>query len=364
MFWAIGITESYINSLILEDITSSRNFYDLLDTLKNNQNIAIADDINFKNIKILNEKIKNEKLSPSYQTEITNLFTELMKQSLIEKNEESKKKFIRLELENNDDLEFCEDISNKNLLDAILVDKKDIYFQDYKNKYFEIIENDPETGILLSNLFKDIKNYSSKGIPKRDKSNIQELGKIILTSKQLNFIAYNFLDKIIDFYQRFEEGQLNRSNSPMIGTVYLLLNLISESKKRYNNSDLNIYTPMTKNRDYRDLSMIKDILQKIFDTENSDNNNAMKGLIDAGCSFNIYIFSRVNMREASSLHTRGLFTEFCNIGTEWDELCWHTGSKVTKVNADLNLTYNPNMRVNDILEMKNNPDISTKIKIF
>ena len=55
-----------------------------------------------------------------------------------------------------------EDISNKNLTDAILVDKKDIYFQDYKNKYFEIIENDPETGVSFSNLFKDIKNYPPK----------------------------------------------------------------------------------------------------------------------------------------------------------------------------------------------------------
>ena len=46
-----------------------------------------------------------------------------------------------------------------------------------------------------------------------------------------------------------------------------------------------------------------------------------------------------------------------------DELCWHTGIKL-KVNADLKLTYNPSMEVKDILEMKNNPEISTKIKIF
>ena len=136
-----------------------------------------------------------------------------MKQTFVEKNEDSKNKFIKLELENNDDLEFAEDISNKNLTDAILVDKKDIYFQDYKNKYFEIIENDPETGVSFSNLFKDIKNYSSQGIPKRDKNNIQELGKIILTSQQVNFIAYNFLDKIIEFYQRFKEQQSERNKS-------------------------------------------------------------------------------------------------------------------------------------------------------
>ena len=35
----------------------------------------------------------------------------------------------------------------------------------------------------------------------------------------------------------------------MIGTVYFLLNLISENSKKYNNSDLNILTPMTKNRE-------------------------------------------------------------------------------------------------------------------
>lgn len=358
MFWTIGITQSYINSLNLEDNISSRNFYDLLDTLKNNQNVAIADNLNFKNIQKLKEKISNGKLSPSYQTEIINLFTELMKQSFIEKNEYSKNKFLGLKIENDDDLEFAEDMSNKNLIDAILVDKKDIYFQDYKNKYFEIIENDPDTGISLSNLFKNIKNFSSQGIPKRDKKNIQELGKIILTSKQVNFIAYNFLDKII------QQEQLDRNNSFMIGTVYFLLNLISENSKKYNSSDLNILTPMTKNRDYNDLSKIKDLLLKIFDKENSDNCSAIKELINSGCSFNIYIFSRNNMREVASLHTRGLFTEFCNIGTEWDELCYHTGSRVTKVNADLKLTYNPSMEVKDILEMKNNPEISTKIKIF
>ncbi|MDB2636800.1 hypothetical protein N9Y54_06345, partial [Alphaproteobacteria bacterium] len=121
---------------------------------------------------------------------------------------------------------------------------------------------------------------------------------------------------------------------------------------------------MTKNRDYRDISKIKDILQKIFDKENSDNCSAIKELINSGCSFNIYIIARGNRKDVSNLHTRGLFTEFCNISTEWDEICWHTGDKVTKVNDDLNLSYNPNMRVKDIIEMRNNPDISTKIKIF
>ena len=57
MFWTIGITDSYINSLNLEDNTSSRNFYDLLDVLRNNQNIAIADNLNFKNIQILRERL-------------------------------------------------------------------------------------------------------------------------------------------------------------------------------------------------------------------------------------------------------------------------------------------------------------------
>ena len=57
MFWTIGITDSYINSLNLEDNTSSRNFYDLLDVLRNNHNIALADDVTFKNIQILREKL-------------------------------------------------------------------------------------------------------------------------------------------------------------------------------------------------------------------------------------------------------------------------------------------------------------------
>ena len=358
MFWTIGITESYINSLDLKDNTSSRNFYDLLDTLKNNQNIAIADNLDFKNIKKLNEKINNGKLCPSYQTEIVNLFTELMKQSFIEKNEESKNKFLGLKLENNDDLGFAEDMSYKKLIDAILVDKKDIYFKDYRNKYFEIIENDPETGVSFSSLLKDIKKYSSQGIPKRDKKNIQELGKIILNSKQVNFIAYNFLDKII------EQENFDRNRSLMIGTVYFLLNLIYENSKKFNNSDLNILTPMTKKREYMDLSKVEDVLLKIFDKENSSNCRAIKELINKGCSFNIYIIARENRKDVSNLHTRGLFTEFCNIGTEWDELCWHTGDRVTKVNEDLKLTYNPSMGVRDILELKNNPEISTKIKIF
>ena len=132
MFWTIGITDSYINSLNLEDNTSSRNFYDLLDVLRNNHNIALADDVTFKNIQILREKIIKDKLSPSYQAGIYNLFTELMKQTFVEKNEDSKNKFIKLELENNDDLEFAEDISNKNLTDAILVDKKIFIFKIIK----------------------------------------------------------------------------------------------------------------------------------------------------------------------------------------------------------------------------------------
>ena len=121
---------------------------------------------------------------------------------------------------------------------------------------------------------------------------------------------------------------------------------------------------MTKNREYKEYSKIKDMLHKIFDINDSINSSAMRELVEAGCSFNIYIIARKNMRDVSALHTRGLFTEFCNIGTEWDELCWHTGNKVMKVNEDLNLTYNPNMRVKDIMELKNNPEISTKIKIF
>ena len=35
-----------------------------------------------------------------------------------------------------------------------------------------------------------------------------------------------------------------------------------------------------------------------------------------------------------------------------------------KVNEDLNLTYNPNMRVKDIMEMKNNPIFQQKLKFF
>lgn len=139
MFWTIGITESYINSLNLEDNTSSRNFYDLLDTLKNNQNLAIADNLDFRKIQKLNQKISNCKLSPSYQSEIINLFTELMKQSFIEKNEYSKNKFLGLKLESDDDLEFAENMSNKNLIDAILVDKKIFIFKIIKINILKLL---------------------------------------------------------------------------------------------------------------------------------------------------------------------------------------------------------------------------------
>ena len=81
----------------------------------------------------------------------------------------------------------------------------------------------------------------------------------------------------------------------MIGTVYFLLNLISENKKKYNNSNLNIFTPMTKNREYKEYSKIKDMLHKIFDINDSINSSAMRELVEAGCSFNIYIIARKNV---------------------------------------------------------------------
>ena len=103
---------------------------------------------------------------------------------------------------------------------------------------------------------------------------------------------------------------------------------------------------------------------EIFTPEKSLECSALKKLRDNGNQFFINVISRKDRRDISTMHTRGIFTDFCNVSTEWDELCWHSGRQITKVNEDLILDYSPNMRVNEIIALKNNEEICTKIKIF
>ena len=60
---------------------------------------------------------------------------------------------------------------------------------------------------------------------------------------------------IIEFYQRFKEQQ-SEQQIPYDWYCFFLLNLISENKKQVY-SNLNIFTPMTKNREYKEYSKNK-----------------------------------------------------------------------------------------------------------
>ncbi len=372
MFWSICLTDSYIDSINLHEIDKTRNLFELLDNVKNNQNLIIGDDTNFKNLYKLKDKIYKEKISPAYQAELVSIFAELWKQTFIENNSGSKSKFLNYDISNTDDYEFVENLSFKKITDGVIVSAEDTYFRDLSKENFEIIEDKKDTGIKFSELVKKSKEYFSSGIPKRQKNNLSEIGKIINNCKEVNFIAYNFIDKIYEFYEKelnhnIEFKEINKSKSMMIGTIYFLVNLIYENEIKHdkkNKTCLNIITPMTSNRKISNIDEIKKKLLEIFTPEKSLECSALKKLRDNGNQFFINVISRKDRRDISTMHTRGIFTDFCNVSTEWDELCWHSGRQITKVNEDLILDYSPNMRVNEIIALKNNEEICTKIKIF
>lgn len=365
MFWTIGLTDSFVDSTKLDDENSIRNLTDILNDVIYSPNLVFVDDKNFKGIMKLKKKFIEDKICPEYIKTVM-LFEELQKSIQIEKNQNSKKKCLSINFENEDDYEFIERLSEIEFIDSVIVNEQHNHFMDLKNNKFEVIKNKNSSGIKFSDLKQEL-NEHIRGIPKRDKHNINELNKIILDSFELNLVLFNFLDKVITKHQNIDD--LNFKNDFLLGTILYLANIISDNEKKYekqHKTEFNIITPMPDNRRYSDISVdeFKNIILKIFSKDDSALNDVKSKFNNNGNIFNIYIVKRVVKKPHKILHTRGLFSDYFNLSSELDEFVYFNGRKVTGVNDNLVFQYLPGWRLSEIMDVRNNSEISIKIKVF
>lgn len=366
MFWTLGLTDSYLQSINLAEVNSVRNLHDILENVLSSPNLILADDKNLKCIEKLRNIFKNQSLLPEYEIETSILFQELLSKIKIEKNFESKKKCIQLKIENNDDYDFIDKLNEKNLVDAVIVNEEDDYFMDLDHKNFEVIKNKKSSGIKFSKLLKNY-NLHRYQIPKRNKNNISEIKKIFLDSSEVNLVLFNFLNEIHKIHNNHED-EFSAGNQ-MISTITFLGNLISQNEMTYEKEKktvFNILTPMPDDHRFRQLNMddFIEYVEGIFKSNDSILQKLRAKFEETGNILNLFIVERSHKSKLhKTLHSRGIFTEYCNISTEQDAFCYFNG-QVTGVNKNLVLQYSPNWRVQEINSVVENTDISKKIKIF
>lgn len=367
MFWTIGLTESFINSLKLDDHDSIRNLHEILQKVVKSPNLIFADDNELKCLEKLRSLFLKSKIVPEYQIDANSLLTEIFSSIKIEKGSYKKKKCVLVDKENNDDFEFVEFLCNNNITDGVIIDENDDYFLDLQKKNFEIIKNKKLTGINFSELIKNFNNHSS-GIPKRDLNNISEIKKIILDTSEFNLVLFNFLNVVHNLHNNTKEN-FSITNQ-LFGSIMFLANLIADNEICFNKKDktqFNIITPMPDDSRLKGLTVddFKKQVLDIFGYEDSVVLNTRNKFIKTGNSLNIYIVNRSQKsKDYKRLHSRGINTDYCSISTETDALCYFNGRKVTSLNKDMVFHYKPDWRMSEIKNVIQNQEISTKIKVF
>ncbi len=353
MLFNIFITNSYSSSVQVSELKSAKFLFELLRYSIDGNNIIICDDKKNTSIQTLAKKIEDEEIYPEYQIDITEYITELIKWENIESDPMSQKKIFSIPLENNEEDEFLEKSRNADIIDAAIINQKDKYLKELITNSFELIE-DTEVGLDLSSTIKQALKYSSKSIPKRNKENLEELKKIILDSSDLNFVGYSFLKDLV-------EG----NNFEVKDTIIYLADLFISNYFQKNQEKIgsfNIITPMTPGG--INLQTVEIGLRDVFDKSDSFIKSLKKRFEEKKAEVNLYIVERDKDRGHAALHTRGIFTDYCKIGTEWEFICYYKNGNVRKINDQLRLRYANDMDTQKIINLRDNPKITKKIKIL
>lgn len=353
MLFNICLTNSYSNSVNVSELKSAKFLFELLRYSIDGNNIIICDDIGNASIQTLAKKINDEDICPEYQIDITEYVTELVKWKNIESDPLSQKKTFSIPMENNEDDEFLEKSRNANIIDAAIIDQKDEYLKELITNTFELIEN-TEVGLDLSSTIKQALKYSSKSIPKRNTENLEELKKIILDSSELNFVGYSFLKDLV------EGNNFEVKDSILYLADLFISNYFQKNQEKI--GSFNIITPMTPGG--INLETIERGMKDVFDKSDSFIKSLKKRFEEKGAEVNLYVVERDRDRGHAALHTRGIFTNYCKIGTEWEFICYYKNGKVRKINDQLRLRYANDMDTQKIINLRDNPNITKKIKIF
>lgn len=353
MLWNICLTSSYSNAVNVSELKSAKFLFEFLRYSLDGNNVIICDDRNNQSIKQLAEKVNNNDIHPAYQNEITEFLVELKKWDNIESDPLSQKKIFSIPIENDEEDEFLEKSRNAKIIDAAVISQKDLYLKELGTDIFEIIE-DHETGLDVSSTIKDALRYSKKNIPKRDINNLSELKKIILDSNELNFVGYSFLKDLV-------EGNNNEVKDTILFLSDLFIdNYINNQSEKV--GAFNIVTPMPHSG--ISIQEIVNGINEVFNNSDSSIKNIRKKFIEKKAEAYLFVVDRDKDRHYTALHTRGIFTSYCKVGTEWEFICYYKNGNVRKVNDQLRLRYANEMDTQKIINLRDNPNNSKKIKIF
>lgn len=354
MFWSICLTNSYSKNLNLLEIKSAKLLCELFRYVIKGNNIVLSDDINNSSIQTIAEKIDKE-VCPEYSNILIELIIELKKWLSIEPNFSDQKKIFSIPIINEEDDIFLEEARNANVIDAAIIKQGDIFLKELSTESFEIIE-DHESGLDLANTISKALKYSNAAIPTRNKENIIELKKILLDSNELNYVGYNFIDSLIN------NNDYQIRDTILFLSYLFISNIIHNNDNKYN---FNIITPMDNRISIDEL---KNGLQEIFSQENRTVRELKRIFENKNANVNFYAVHRDKEKNYMVLHTRGIFTKYCKIGTEWDYICnfmySNNQGKVKSINRELRLSYANEMNAQKIINLRDNPTSSTKIKII